>query len=169
MLTLSFRYRFEAGHRLCLSQESRCTTPHGHSWHATVHLEAQAIGTDGKVEDFDRLKHPWKTFLQETVDHSFLYHHQDPILEGFQEHIPEMRGLPCPSDPTTENVAKLFYEKAVALYARAFPSLRVHSVTVEETVVNHVTYSPSKEDCEPSAFTGWWRSDDPGSREFLPA
>ena len=168
MYEFRFRYRFESAHRFTAECETQCSTPHGHTWYATLHLRSldDRLNAAGMIEDFARLKAPWKTFITEVVDHSFLHHAQDPILASLRDRIRTFRGLPFPGDPTTERIARLFYEKACAMYAEllAQKKVQIDAVTIEETQTNHATYRPSAHD--PLPKQGWWNHPDPMDRRL---
>jgi 6-pyruvoyl-tetrahydropterin synthase len=182
---LTFRYRFEAAHRFTHSAAPSCMTPHGHTWFAEgiFTSDASGLGAEDMVVEFSQLKKSWKRFITETVDHSFLHHHADPILGALQEHIPGLRGLAFPGDPTTELVAALFFEKLRQMHAALknaggavlaagghWPTLS--EVVIQETPTNQIRYRAG---AEPSAvvenlnrrFSGWWQTAEPADRSFV--
>jgi 6-pyruvoyltetrahydropterin/6-carboxytetrahydropterin synthase len=172
--SLSFKYRFEAAHRFTLSCADSCATPHGHTWYAEALFEAgeSDLGPDDMVMEFAALKGAWKSFIQKTVDHSFLHHHEDPILPALRQAIPSFRGLPFPGDPTTELVAALFFAKLRAMHQAIPGSEKIHPVGVfiQETPTNAITFrapnagrSTLLEKID-SRFDGWWNSPEPSDR-----
>ncbi|MDX9731657.1 MAG: 6-carboxytetrahydropterin synthase, partial [Bdellovibrionales bacterium] len=100
-LTLKFRYRFEAAHRLTSAAAPSCKTPHGHTWYATAFFRMTAPDLDRSAMaiEFSAIKSAWKTFLTETVDHSFFHNAADPLLPHLKTVIPDARLLPFPTDP----------------------------------------------------------------------
>ena len=176
---LSFRYRFESAHRFTLSCADSCATPHGHTWYAEAVFAStnDDLGGDQMLAEFSLLKKGWKKFITEIADHSFMHHHNDPILGALREHIPQFRGLPFPGDPTTEMIAALFFNKLTAMHEQlAGSSVAPHAlpqpveVIIQETPTNRVRYfvgrSPALLDKINAAYIGWWQSPDPASREL---
>jgi len=181
MIQLQFTYRFEAAHRFTKNSSQKCSTPHGHTWRATLLFKSleNHLNQNEMVEEFTFLKSQWKAFITETVDHSFFHHYEDPILPTLKEHIPHFRGLPFPGDPTTELVAGLFLEKARTLTSHLFQNKKApvfpSEVIILETPTNSLSISlDEKEDFSKifpryTQFTGWWKSNEIQSRsiEFL--
>jgi len=172
MYTMRFRYRFEAAHRFTQTESLKCSTPHGHSWYATLALKSLQEGRNPRtemVEEFSTLKSEWKRFVEETLDHSFFHHHQDPILSALKEHVPDFRGLAFPGDPTTELIAALLFKKARALlssHSGFGKSFEVHSIILEETPTNTIVYENEVKvgSDDPKQ---WWNDSNPESRNFF--
>lgn len=174
---LSFTYRFEAAHRFTGTCSQTCATPHGHTWYAKALFEAAENSLSQEndmVMEFARLKTNWKRFIQETVDHSFLHHHLDPILPALRDYIPGFRGLPFPGDPTTELIAALFYSKLKVMH-EALPGcshVRPVGVIIRETPTNQMIFrAPSAGNSQlleriNSQFKGWWQDPDPAARDL---
>lgn len=184
---LAFRYRFESAHRFTQSCEESCATPHGHTWYAEAAFASPAasLGEDDMVMEFSKLKKSWKTFIMETVDHSFLHHHEDPILGALREFIPRFRGLPFPGDPTTELVAALFFAKLRAMHASTMAGLSAQfqserserslpepvSVLIQETPTNQIIFKAGTSGLHllnkiDEKFEGWWQVADPSARHL---
>ena len=170
----SFKYRFEAAHRFTESCADSCATPHGHTWYATAIFQAAESGVgDGEmVMEFAKLKRAWKAFIQNTVDHSFLHHHADPILGALRKEIPLFRGLPFPGDPTTEMIAMLFFAKLKAMHA-ALPEaeaalVRPIAVAIRETPTNSIVFREGTGSrllaSLDAKYAGWWQTEDPTDR-----
>ena len=173
---ISFKYRFEAAHRFTKSCADSCATPHGHTWYAKAVFEARDrnLADDDMVLEFSLLKKAWKNFLQETVDHSFMHHFEDPILSALKMHIPKFRGLPFPGDPTTELIAALFFAKLQVMHKQVDPTgiLRPVSVVIRETPTNTVSFKIDRGGSSAliqrldSKYRAWWQSADPEAREL---
>lgn len=173
MYKLEFTYRFEAAHRFTKGT-SKCATPHGHTWLATLgfSVDADKLNQQDMVEEFENLKKAWKLFITETVDHSFMHHYEDPILSSLKEFVEGFRGLPFPSDPTTEVIAALFLAKGRTLCDN-LPFLPSY-VSIQETPTNRVTLNLEGLDSvlkriDSKRFQGWWDSEDYASRELSSA
>ena len=173
---LSFRYRFEAAHRFTKSCADSCATPHGHTWYAKALFTANemSLGEDEMVMEFSSLKRAWKTFVQETADHSFMHHYQDPILPALKAAIPKFRGLPFPGDPTTEMIAALFFAKLQTMHQQLDPQqrLRLTGVVIRETPTNSVSFKIDRAGNSAlikrlnQKYLGWWQTCDPEDRSL---
>lgn len=172
MFSLEFSYHFEAAHRFTKGS-SKCSTPHGHTWEATLVFTSLDTTLDSgqMVAEFEILKRNWRNFLTNTVDHSFLHHADDPLLPAFRDHVSDFRGLPFPGDPTTELIAALFLTKAQAM--NLCPQVLVSAVVIQETKTNRIrcdqeTAARVMEQIrkEYPELSGWWDEEDPASRSF---
>jgi 6-pyruvoyltetrahydropterin/6-carboxytetrahydropterin synthase len=119
------------GHRL-LDYAGKCRHLHGHNGKAVITLEAPALDRLGMVVDFAEVKRAIGRWIDDTLDHKMLLHHDDPV-------IPELRrqGEPFVEmdvNPTAENIARLIFERAAAA---GFP---VVAVTLWETENSCATY-----------------------------
>jgi 6-pyruvoyl-tetrahydropterin synthase len=189
-LELSFRYRFEAAHRFTKSCADSCATPHGHTWYARLAFTAAGgdLNSEDMVIEFAKLKSRWKKFITETVDHSFMHHMNDPILDSLRTHIPEFRGLPFPGDPTTEMIAAFFFAKAWVMHDAllAETSLAVlptpRLVRIRETPTNEICFRAPAQTAlgrpleqQPGfawlaelnrRYQGWWQDPSPQARHL---
>ena len=163
-MKMKFRYRFEAAHRLTSAASPMCQTPHGHTWHVTIHWRAKenALNDANMAAEFAQVKGPWKKFVKETLDHSFFHHSSDPILPALRDSIPQFRGLPTPGDPTTEMLAVLFLKKCMSFYeSQTDIDVEPYAIDLEETEVNSIFLN-----CQDTIFKatvsrlpkGWWNS-----------
>lgn len=181
---LTFGYRFEAAHRLSQALASQCNTPHGHTWHAEASFLSPTISLDDDdmVMEFAQLKGGWKSFIQTTVDHSYLHHHNDQLLPAMRDVIPDFRGLPFPGDPTTELIAALFFSKLSVMHDDLLNKIRAsgktpptglyaNSVLIKETPTNSVLFckGPASDFLLQKLnekFEGWWQVADPQARHL---
>lgn len=177
MFRLSFTYRFEAAHRFTCTSSRKCMTPHGHTWRATLTLRAtkRELNDNAMVAEFSEVKRGWKALLDETLDHSFFAHHQDPLLEAMRKEVPQLREVLFPSDPTTERLAQLLATKAQAMLSvlpdAVRDSVEVASVEVIETETNRVHFEVEAGQQLPAVVEGcegWWGSPDPTRRDCQP-
>lgn len=179
-LQLKFRYRFEAAHRFLSAHAPSCRTPHGHTWYATAvfRLRANSQLDDGAMAaEFGTLKKNWKAFITETVDHSYLHHHLDPIVPTLLQDNPEARLLAFPTDPTTEMIAGLFALKFVAMQtvdkSQALQNVELVGVHIQETPTNSITFKFEKKGVTPKWLLekignaeGWWSHPAVSDRSF---
>lgn len=171
-MELKFRYRFEAAHRFTTAASASCMTPHGHTWHATLHLQSlRPLNQDGMVVEFSKAKSFWKSLIADTFDHSYMCNHQDRLVEALLAIHPEARLLRFPGDPTTEMIALLMFNKAeqVVKAANLASEIRVSGITIEETPTNSL-FCPrdfySENMTRFKDYSGWWTSTDPLDRSF---
>jgi len=174
MVHLTFRYRFEAAHRFTKSCETSCATPHDHTWYVSMVLRSRDASLDDAdmVVEFSSVKRRFKRFVQETLDHSFLHHVDDPIIPALRKHIEHVRLMPCPGDPTTELLAQLILSKTAAFVEAdglgAYVS--VARIELEETPTNRITWdaahgSPILDVVH--GYQGWWNNADPEDRSCV--
>lgn len=174
---LRFKMRFESAHRFVLASSPKCQTPHGHTWWVTLEVgsKSSTLNDESMVVEFSKIKSVWRSFVDETVDHSFFYNSKDPLIESMQKHIPNFRGLEFPSDPTTELISALFFIKAEAILAGLPQTLRdqlfVQSIIIDETPTNSVV-------CDKSSLLlnslrqkyrsdrAWWNCSDASARHM---
>lgn len=142
MYEVNFKYRFEAAHRFVGSCSTQCSTPHGHTWYASLCLQSvtDELDQNQMLVEFGELKKPWMHFITKVADHSFMINEKDPLISALVDHIPNVRLIRFPGDPTTELVAQLFYLKAKALYKPFEALIRPKSVYIEETPTNHLKW-----------------------------
>jgi 6-pyruvoyltetrahydropterin/6-carboxytetrahydropterin synthase len=128
---ISFCY----GHRL-LDYDGKCRHLHGHNGKAVITLQADKLDALGMVVDFSRLKQVVQTWIDATLDHRMLLHHDDPVLAYLRQ-----QGEPVfvmDVNPTAENIARLIYEYAAG---QGFP---VVEVKLWETENCYATYSAAR-------------------------
>lgn len=176
MFELSFTYRFEAAHRFTKSCPDSCATPHGHTWRARAELRSTTADLDATdmVVEFARLKGRWKALLDKTLDHSWLTNVSDPILPALTEHIPGLRAVHFPGDPTTELLAALLFVKMEAFLDAEGLAERVtlKAIHIQETETNSVrcvARPPWAAVGVVNGFSGWWSTPDPDDRHCDPA
>lgn len=176
-LVLKFRYRFESAHRFTSSAAPSCRTPHGHTWYATAIFKMTSPDLDrsAMAAEFGAVKRAWKTFITETVDHSFMHHAMDPLIPHLVGVTPDARLLPFPDDPTTELIAGLFALKLKAMHsATGITSVTPVAVHIQETPTNGITFRFEADGSTPLWLTkkldgaktksAWWNSQDPTAR-----
>ncbi len=179
-LTLKFRYRFEAAHRFLSAHAPSCQTPHGHTWYATAVFrlkEGENLDRSAMAAEFGSVKKKWKSFISDVVDHSYLHHEHDPIVQSLLVGTPEARLLPFPTDPTTEMIAGLFAIKLRAMHRAELPLSKVDvlGVHIQETPTNSIFFKfgqggsiPSWLDEKIKDRNGWWESQRVDDRNLNP-
>ncbi len=145
MYRLEIEHNAEAAHRFFHAKSSsKCRSIHGHRWRIILTLKAADVNEEGMVIEFGELKAAWRTWLDTHLDHSLMLHVADPMVQAIRDVEPQSRLFLTLGDPTTENVARLLYEKAVAVlqdlhYADV---VQVERLRLEETQVNCAEYVP---------------------------
>jgi 6-pyruvoyl-tetrahydropterin synthase len=172
-MEMKFRYRFEAAHRFLNSSSPACMTPHGHTWHAALHLQSlKNLNADNMVIEFSKVKSYWKILLNEVFDHSYLCNSKDPLIETILISNPEARLMRFPGDPTTEMISLLLFHKSELTLAQSPLSqfVKVSGITVEETPTNSIFCSREFYTENIQNFKSpqcWWTTTDVTSREFV--
>jgi 6-pyruvoyltetrahydropterin/6-carboxytetrahydropterin synthase len=120
MYTVEKTYFFEAGHVL-KNHNSKCATPHGHSYQLTVILEGPTLQVEGHetnmLIEFSRISQVVEPLIKEKLDHKWL---NDSL------------GV---DTPTTEYVAKWIYDQLK-------PKLSLlKKVILQETPYSKVSYT----------------------------
>lgn len=169
--SLDFRYKFEAAHRFTKSCSHSCATPHGHTWYAKARLKSwdKHLKADDMVTEFSVLKSKFKVLIDRVFDHSYLCNADDKILPALREHIPHLRVVEFPCDPTTEIIAELLgYKFQLWLEQDGLAEIVcVSEIVIEETPTNHVSVSLGFGEKISDRFPeidGWWKRYDPLER-----
>ncbi len=161
-MILSFRYCFEAAHRF-INTNTKCSTPHGHSWWVTLSLshKASVINLEKNfTQDFKILKYYWKRFVDEELDHFFFLNSKDPLIKALNIIDPNLRIKETPGDPTTEVLASLLFKKAENLFKNN-TFIIVDSILIQETSTNSVKVYKKDVDhflkrLNITSFKNWW-------------
>lgn len=147
MFELSFNRKWEAAHRF-IEGENRgtlCAQPHGHTWSVQVYLASQTPiqlnGSTNTVILFEKIKKQWHQFIDKALDHSYMCHHRDPLIDFLRKDNPEGRLVTLPGDPTTEALAVCLKAKLEAILKAENVPMRVLKLIVFETPTNSVVFS----------------------------
>ncbi len=169
-MELRFKYRFEAAHRFTQSSSPSCMTPHGHTWHATLHLRSLApLNANNMAVEFHQLKSAWKDLITNVFDHSFMCNMNDSLIEPLLHIHSGARLILFPGDPTTEMISLLMFSKAEKFIA-ASPwkdQVLVSGLTIDETPTNsiHCDSGYYRENIHRySEYTGWWSTAEVSAR-----
>ena len=174
-MNIEFRYRFEAAHRFLNSDSIACMTPHGHSWHATLGLQylGKKLNNSQMTVEFSVLKKHWKELIQQTFDHSYMHHYNDPIVEILKNGTASPRLIPFPGDPTTEMISLLMFHKMETIIQQSdFKDLvQVAFIKIDETPTNSITCQRDFYIDEIGSLRevkAWWTSPVAEDRSFAP-
>jgi len=148
--------KFCFGHRL-VGYEGKCSRLHGHNARAFFAVEAGRLNRAGMATDFAHIKRTVKRWIDQNLDHKCILSADDPLrrrLEAMAE-----PHFTLDANPTTENIARLLFEKARLL------GVPVVETTVWENDANVAVYSESgsysddagmgdEDDAKPSSVAG---------------
>jgi 6-pyruvoyltetrahydropterin/6-carboxytetrahydropterin synthase len=124
MFEVSVEETFAAGHAL-RGYQGKCENVHGHNYRVRVTLEGESLDRAGLLYDFVNLKHVIQGLIR-SLDHKFL--NEQPPFDRI--------------NPSAENIAKYFYERAAEQLGQAANGARLASVTVWESDTTAATYRP---------------------------
>jgi 6-pyruvoyltetrahydropterin/6-carboxytetrahydropterin synthase len=133
MFSVTRELTFCYGHRL-LEHAGKCRHLHGHNGKAVITLSSPTLDDLGMVVDFSRLKRVVGGWIDETLDHKLILHHDDPVLPLLRQQGELVHTIDC--NPTAENLARLIFEFTAA---QGFP---VTEVTLWETDSCYASYTP---------------------------
>lgn len=120
MFEVSVCLDFSAAHNL-KGYQGKCEALHGHNWKVEVVLRSDQLDKIGMLEDFKVIKEKLKNILA-LFDHKYLNQ-----LSYFKR-----------TNPTSENIAKLIYQKMKEKIGK--DKVRVFFVKVWETTNSCATY-----------------------------
>jgi 6-pyruvoyltetrahydropterin/6-carboxytetrahydropterin synthase len=132
-------YSVEYAHRL-MDHNGKCKFLHGHSGKVKIVFDGEVTKETGMVVDFGTFE--WLKTLVNLLDHSVVLQQTDFLvkqLEPFSERMVRLEG-----PPTAENLC-LFLEDLILAemqcvsFTTAHTSLKLMSITFEETEGNSVT------------------------------
>jgi len=109
MFRVTREIEFCYGHRL-LNYDGKCRHLHGHNGKAVITLQGSEVDERGMLVDFSDIKRHVQSWIDETLDHTMLLRHDDPILPILQER--GERVFAMEHNPTAENIARLIYQRA---------------------------------------------------------
>lgn len=137
------KFTFDAGHRI-LGHESKCRNVHGHRYVAEITVTTPQLDNLGRVIDFSVLKYKVGEWINEHLDHNFLCHEDDPLLNvGKETDSKDLFGrepfvMPHGMNPTAENIALLLSNVASNLLATHLISVcRVRVWETENCYADH--------------------------------
>ena len=134
MLEITKVIQWDMGHRIP-QHKSQCKHPHGHRYVLEATLtgpleDTEGHGEEGMVYDFGDFKKLMMEAVHDPLDHSFMFHHKDPIMADFFGKNPELQAVQVPFIPTAENIVRWCYERIQALLPK---ELQLKSCRLYET------------------------------------
>ena len=122
MYELDITREFSAAHML-KGYDGLCSNLHGHNWTVQVFIQADRLDDIGIAADFTVIKRVLTEILAQ-FDHKYL------------NELPEFQGI----NPTSENIARILYEKLAPAVAK--PGIKLDRVRVCESPTSGATYRP---------------------------
>jgi 6-pyruvoyltetrahydropterin/6-carboxytetrahydropterin synthase len=148
MYRLCKTLEIENGHMLSQHPE-KCRFPHGHSRRVEFVLEAERLDANGMVCDFKIIKDAVGDYL-DGFDHALCMNTEDPMFATFQRAYGERVIGFEKTEPTTEVLARTFFDVATRLLSdysarsdaryRMPPGVRLVRVRVWETSSSWAEY-----------------------------
>lgn len=169
MLEIQFKRKFEAAHRFIEGENKGtvCSQPHGHTWFVTVTLTSKKPRTlnlsTNTLIPFEKAKKKWHQWIDNHVDHCFMFNEKDHLLEFMLKDNPNGRHLVTPGDPTTEMVAITFMSKFNQFLNEVDPDLYCTSIVIDETQTNTIRFSGNPQEHLPQSQNPkefWWNRSD---------
>ena len=109
------RIEFDAGHRV-LRHESKCRHVHGHRFRGDITVASEHLDTLGRVVDFGVVKDKVGTWIDDSMDHGYLMHPEDPMGKGIRDVGLKVYEMPHDHpNPTAENLAVTIARQAATL------------------------------------------------------
>ncbi len=137
-------FEIESGHML-FKHPGLCRFPHGHTRRVDVVLAAERLDAQDMICDFKAIKLALDEFIRR-FDHAMAMNSKDPVLATMDPAMRERVVTFDNADPTTEVLAKHFYDHIAAEIRagreymddqghkyRFAPGLKVERVRVSET------------------------------------
>ena len=119
MYEASIKKSFSAAHTLKIG--GQCETLHGHNFAVEVTVSAKELDGEDIVIDFRLLKR-WTNNILDELDHTYL------------NDLPLFKDI----NPTSENIARIIYEKIEPMIDK--PDVHLSHVTVWESESSRATY-----------------------------
>lgn len=124
MFQVSVEETFSAGHAL-RGYKGKCENPHGHNYRVKVTIAGPQLDSIGLLVDFTHVKHVIREIIG-ALDHQFIND-----LEAFKT-----------VNPSSENLAKYFYDETTAQLNGLPPGAKITEITVWETDTASAQYRP---------------------------
>jgi len=107
MFIITKEVYFCYGHRL-MNHPGKCRYLHGHSVKASISVKQHQLNEHSMVCDFSEVKSCVDTYINETLDHNFLLHKDDPIIPVLQSQ--NERFMAIKEHPTAEVLSKMIFQ-----------------------------------------------------------
>jgi len=154
MYQIEKEIEWDMGHRVP-NHKSKCRNPHGHRFKAKLVFQGELItergsSDEGMLIDFSDVKTIAKGFIDERLDHGFMFYKGDETMEKFftvSALGQEFKYIKVDFIPTAENIAKYLFDKLSFMFQEAsienpnLSGLKLVKVKVWETPTSSAEYS----------------------------
>ena len=136
---------WDMGHRVP-NHKSKCRNLHWHRYKALISLHGDIVMEKGvsdewMVIDFSDIKEISKTWIDDHLDHGYMFQTWDEI--GMLAFELGQKTIEVPFVPTAENIAKFLFDRLDPLFEDVYKTdLKLFSIELWETPNGKVIYSP---------------------------
>ena len=132
MYQIEVKVSFRAGHRLLPPYKGKCNNVHGEYFTVIFILEKSMLDNNGMVIDFGVVKNQLKTWIDNNLDHAYLYNGSDEIGKYLKSKGMKVYSVGT-DNPTAENLARMLYN--VAKQGYHLPVVKVGVVESTDTSI----------------------------------
>jgi 6-pyruvoyltetrahydropterin/6-carboxytetrahydropterin synthase len=148
MQAIEITHNFESAHRLPILG-GKCVSLHGHSFLATVTIEADSADADGIVAEYADAKAHFRHWIDTNWDHGVILGGTDPLVPVLRMHDTKVAALASGHWPTVETLAAILagvmeewcHHANRSLDRGERPTVHVRRVHLRETAVNAAVWS----------------------------
>lgn len=131
---------WDMGHRVP-NHKSKCRNLHGHRYKLEITVNGDIIKTkgisdEGMVMDFSDMKEKAKAFIDDNLDHGFMYSIEDSEMSNFFFEN-DFKSVPVRFIPTAENISEYLFKALTDL------GLPVKKIKLWETPTAYAEYENS--------------------------
>jgi len=134
MFSIIKEFKFEYAHKLNMDYDSPCKNIHGHSAKIFVEIWAEELNKNGMIIDFTHLK-LFQDYLDKEFDHKTILNCNDDHINLINTDVTTIV-----VDPTSENLAKIFYIQIKEILEEKNIPFKKIKVTFFETAKNSASY-----------------------------
>lgn len=109
---------------------TKCSNPHGHTFHIEIHFEGNNLDEQGMIVDTDVIKLLIRD-AEEIFDHSYILHQDDPLKNKFLEMFEGYKVVVIDVMPTAEGIAKCLYR----FFEERIKPFRINTFHLRKVVV----------------------------------
>ncbi|MBP6219435.1 MAG: 6-carboxytetrahydropterin synthase [Oligoflexales bacterium] len=154
MIVITKVIEWDMGHRVP-NHQNKCRFLHGHRYRLELSLSGSIQSNkgacdEGMICDFADIKKIAMEKIHDVLDHMFMAHREDPLMQGFEGsqtvHGGQQMGseiLFVPFIPTAENIVIWCYEQIQDAFSLAQnKQIRIHQLRLYETPNSWADYFP---------------------------
>lgn len=106
---VGIRLEFDAAHRLQF-HKGKCVNIHGHRYTIEASVSMPTFDSmTGMVADFSEIKHDFKWWIDEHLDHGLIIQRTDPLVEVLVNSSIQTKVYLLDGPPTAENILQEIY------------------------------------------------------------